>query len=595
MFCDGTLGENIFTDGDFGSGFLTNLPSDANGYAPGYTYQSTPPPSDGFYILTNNTSAWGSFADPNWINIGDNSADPNGYMMVVNASYEPGLFYEETVDGLCENTLYQFSADIINLLAFSGQIEPNIDFLINGQTQYSTGNISASGQWVTHGFTFSTNANTTSLTLSIRNNAPGGNGNDLAIDNIAFRACGPETFIETSIPVICAGGTATLEAEIIGSQYDTPFYQWQISTDAGGTWNDLIGENDDALFLATPIEEYQYRLLVSNSATTINNSKCRIISNVEEIKIQPSDYISFDTLCLGLELQVGNSIYNSTGIYVDSLLTSYGCDSIITTNLEILPPTNITADLVLENPLCPDESNGTISIENIQGGSAPYSYFLDDLPNQQDSVFDFLEEGTYVVSIEDSYGCIGILEAELFDPPTITAALGEDVSILLGSSYNINPQVNLPVDTFFWFPMNGLECTTDCLNPTAFPVTTTTYELIVSDEGGCTASDSITIFVDNTRRIFIPNAFTPDGDGYNDYMTIYGGVDVAEILNFKIFNRWGAVVFSNKNFQPNNDLIGWNGLVNGKKVDSGVYVYIAEILFKDGLVEKYYGDITVVE
>ena len=130
-FCDGTLGENIFTDGDFGSGAANVLPNDVNGYAPSYSYQASPPPNDGFYTITNNTSTWGSFAASAWVNIADNSSDPEGYMMVINASYDPGVFYENTIDNLCENTLYQFSADVINLLNGSGGIAPNLDFLIN--------------------------------------------------------------------------------------------------------------------------------------------------------------------------------------------------------------------------------------------------------------------------------------------------------------------------------------------------------------------------------------------------------------------------------------------------------------------------------
>ena len=74
-FCNGTLGENIFNDGDFGSGPANILPSDMNGYAPSYTYQANPPPNDGSYTITNNTTTWGSFAATAWINIGDNSTE----------------------------------------------------------------------------------------------------------------------------------------------------------------------------------------------------------------------------------------------------------------------------------------------------------------------------------------------------------------------------------------------------------------------------------------------------------------------------------------------------------------------------------------
>lgn len=594
MFCDGTLGENIFTDGDFGSGFQTNLPTDANNYAPGYNYQSTPPPNDGNYIITNNTSAWGSFAASSWINIGDNSNDPNGYMMVVNASYDPSNFYEKTITGLCENTLYQFSADVINLLT-GGGIKPNLDFVIDGSVQYSTGEIPADQTWNTYGFTFTTAPGTTSLNLAIRNNAPGGAGNDLAIDNIEFRTCGPETIIKSSIPFICEGISASVLAEIIGTQYPTPFYQWQLSIDGGATWNNVVGENNEELFLATPTDGFQYRLLVSNSSATIDNEKCRIISNIHEVEITPIDFVYFDTLCQGLSLEVGNSSYSTAGIYVDSFFTSYGCDSIVISNLEFVSDQGISADIEVTNPSCANSASGTINVSNVQNGSGIYTYYLNEEYLGDIPFFEYIIAGNYTVRIVDHYGCEVSYDVAVIDPVELTVDLGDDVTILLGESYDIVPQTNLPTTSFVWLNSNGLECTIDCFNPTVFPIETTNYPILVTNAEGCTATDSITIAVDKTRRVFIPNAFSPDADGYNDYFTIYSGVGVEEILNFQIFNRWGSLVFSKNNFQGNLELEGWDGTFKGKKMDSGVYIYTVEILFKDGLTERFSGDVTIVE
>ena len=102
--CTGNLGANIFEAGDFGAGPSNLILSDP-GIAPGYIYTLSPPPEDGYYTITNNTGAWGGLY-ATWLPIRDNSSDPLGYMMVVNASYSAGIFYEQTVDGLCENTLY---------------------------------------------------------------------------------------------------------------------------------------------------------------------------------------------------------------------------------------------------------------------------------------------------------------------------------------------------------------------------------------------------------------------------------------------------------------------------------------------------------
>ncbi|MFT5723569.1 MAG: hypothetical protein ACI9JN_000683, partial [Bacteroidia bacterium] len=111
--CNGYLGANIYKQGDFGSGQMNIIPIDPK-IAPGYRYVSNPPPQDGTYIITNDINKWSK--GYNWLKIQDNSTDTNGYMMVVNASFNPGLFLELPINDLCENTLYEFSADLINLI-----------------------------------------------------------------------------------------------------------------------------------------------------------------------------------------------------------------------------------------------------------------------------------------------------------------------------------------------------------------------------------------------------------------------------------------------------------------------------------------------
>ncbi len=131
--CSGNFGKNIFESGDFGSGTAQTLQNDPQ-IAPGYIYTTSLPPSDGYYTLTNLMRQNEIYGD--WLPIGDFSDDANGYMMVVNASNEPGLFYEQTITGLCEDVLYEFSADIINLVRASStdRIDPNVSFYWTGKS-----------------------------------------------------------------------------------------------------------------------------------------------------------------------------------------------------------------------------------------------------------------------------------------------------------------------------------------------------------------------------------------------------------------------------------------------------------------------------
>lgn len=136
--CGGNLGENIFEVGDFGSGVVNFLFVNF-GIVLGYFYFIFFLFNDGFYIIINYIVLW-LFWD-SWFFIGDNSIDFNGYMMVVNVSFEEGVFYEQQVDGLCENILYEFLVDMINLiwLFVLDYICFNVLFLIDGEVWYIIG------------------------------------------------------------------------------------------------------------------------------------------------------------------------------------------------------------------------------------------------------------------------------------------------------------------------------------------------------------------------------------------------------------------------------------------------------------------------
>ena len=97
------------------------------------------------------------------------------------------------------------------------------------------------------------------------------------------------------------------------------------------------------------------------------------------------------------------------------------------------------------------------------------------------------------------------------------------------------------------------------------------------------------------RKVFIPNTFTPNADGHNDYFNIYASIpNVQGIEELTILNRWGAVIYQRKDFLPNEINASWDGTYQGKNLESGVYVYLTKIRFLDGKVVRYVGDITLV-
>ena len=596
--CTGNLGDNIFELGDFGSGQV-NIPEKPDGIVSTYNYVKQGPPSDGNFTITNNTGVWINLYS-SWIKMEDQSTDPNGYFMVINADFSPGVFYEQAIEGLCENTLYTFSADVINMVKNGtlNHILPNVSFLLDGEEKYSTGDIQQNERWITYGFTFTTGTGITAMNLSLRNNAPGGFGNDLAIDNITFRPCGPVAeILPKDIANICEDGDPIeINATINGDQYGMGAFQWQQSFDEGLTWENIDFANENAIqHTEKNAGFYYYRYLISNSVENLRNAKCRVNSNTKIIQVVPKFYTIEKEICEGLSFSVGNSKYNQSGIFTDSLISSIGCDSIVTTDLTVVPDVGINPFIQVNHPICFGDSAGAIDIPNIQNIRLPFHIQMGDREATSLVRFERLSARTYTIFIEDDIGCTFSQTVELIDPEQFIINIGGDLTIDLGESVTINPITNHPIDQFQWFPTQEERCTDDCLDQTFQPIVSNTYTLTAISEDGCAAIDSIFINVNPVRKVFIPNVFSPNRDGQNDYFSIYAAIpNVQEILQVAIFDRWGNLIFDIKNLNPmeGNDL--WDGIYNGQIVERGVYLYFANILFLDGKKEIIQGSVTVI-
>ena len=292
--------------------------------------------------------------------------------------------------------------------------------------------------------------------------------------------------------------------------------------------------------------------------------------------------------------QTTDLINNLTaGTYTVTITDQVGCT--LVGDFELVAPTPLEIMADFNNPICDGPTTGFISITQSAGGIAPYTYRLNNNAFTSDDIFENLSEGNYELEMMDANGCV-ISINEILDAPQIPDVdLGGNVDINLGEPFTFNTAFNnVNLDQILWTPADDFDCV-ECLNPTLTPLNTGAYTLVVTSEDDCMDSDSITITVNKFRKFFAPNAFSPDFDGFNDFFTLYGGPEVEIIEELIIFNRWGAVVFEGKNMNSGIEPEGWDGTLNGKRVNPGVYAWIANIRFIDGEVISYTGDITVVK
>ena len=283
--------------GTFGSGKAKNRTASSK-ISNNYTYNVFGPnmPNDYYYNISNNTSTgaagyttlntW-AIPDPNipgfpyshrvfglWDIIGDHTGaispllgnpatdtvnGTGGYMAVINSSYKTGIAFLDTINNLCPNTYYQYSAWFRNICSRcacdsngnppgnaayiptgpgdSSGVHPNLTFNVNGFDYYTTGDLPYTGQWIRKGFTYLTGPTQTSMVIFVRNNAPGGGGNDWALDDISVATCVPNITLTPNKPdTLCRGADDTVRFKV--TAFFNNYTEWKLekSVDGGATW-----------------------------------------------------------------------------------------------------------------------------------------------------------------------------------------------------------------------------------------------------------------------------------------------------------------------------------------------------------------------
>ncbi|RYY25935.1 MAG: PKD domain-containing protein, partial [Sphingobacteriaceae bacterium] len=336
QLCTGSLGDPVVSI-NFGAGTATHAGALASGTT-SYTYSSADFPSDGSYTVENSTAGSGSV----WWSTTDHTGNSGGYMMVVNASVsKTDYFYKSTVSGLCPGTTYEFAAWVVNLLRSRDISPPNITFTISTTSgtvlgTYNTGTIpltSGGPVWKQYGLYFTTPANVGDVVIQMTNNSAGGApANDLALDDITFRACGPtmvSSFSSSSAvttQTVCAGSNQQFNlSAAVSTGYNNPAYQWQVNSGSG--WTNIAGATATNYTLSTPTTAgtYQYRL-VSSEAANIGSAACQVASNLLTLTVTPAAVASFtvaDTTCRSDSVVFKNTSA-TTGVTVSAWKWDFG-------------------------------------------------------------------------------------------------------------------------------------------------------------------------------------------------------------------------------------------------------------------------------
>ena len=617
--CTGSVGDPIINE-TFGAGASTFGPPLGPGKTSSLDFQADNCPGDGHYAILNYTSGCWPY-DVVWHTTTDHTGNAHGYYMLINASYQPSDFYIQNVTGLCEGTTYQFAAWLLNMCSVTGTL-PNITMTIEKTdgtvlAKYETGDIHIINPvtWNQYGFNFTTPAGVSGVVLRMRNNAPGGVGNDVALDDITFRPIGPAIVISAAnvtgdTAVLCESNANNLQfSSSVEDCYVSTAYQWQQSTDGGANWTDITGATA-AAYIATPVSAgtYMYRLAAAQ-ATSIGNTSCRVTSEPFTVLVYAKDQRTItiaqspENICgartvifTATTTNGGNTpIYQwqlngkvigtngptftsntlSAGDVVNCIFTSsLPCNSPLVSNsitVKIGKPVTTT----LNQSICEGESyagytqTGTYTDVFKSSSSCDSTRTLNlTVKNKITIIIDtticygssykgYTTSGIYTNTFTAANGCDSVQTINLNVLPDINRKVWNDTLLCTGDTIVLSPGI---FDTYLW---------QDGSVQSSFAVARGgVYAVTVSNQCG-TATKQVNI-TEQICTIAFPTGFTPNGDGLNDVFKVVNGYHL-QYFHLSIINRWGQPIF--KSSEPAK---GWNGMLNGKPADTGTYIWFCE-------------------
>ena len=260
---------------------------------------------------------------------------------------------------------------------------------------------------------------------------------------------------------------------------------------------------------------------------------------------------------------------------------------------------------------CAGQATGTITLDSISGGTAPYLFsFGANGPYGSDAILtQGLRAGVYTVYTQDVNGCIDSVENIIVrDTINYQVTAYQDQTINLGDTVRLYGTVNSTLTAadsalVSWSQVDlntGIRSTIlvgpDALTGFTPPIFYTDMQFILSLNNGCGDSSIVTIEVNRQQTVFVPDAFSPNGDGTNDIFTVYGSTDVSRIKKFMIFDRWGETVHISEDFEPNSvdPAHGWDGTFRGQEMNPAVFIYYVEIELANGEIVSRKGDVTLI-
>jgi gliding motility-associated-like protein len=277
----------------------------------------------------------------------------------------------------------------------------------------------------------------------------------------------------------------------------------------------------------------------------------------------------------------------TAGLYRVSISDANGCR-----HLDSIIAHKMTVDLQLTPNNCAGDKKGGIRIQ-VRGGLPDYRIKVGNGDFGRDSILRQLSGGKYKISVLDQSGCLWSKTVSLPDPPLFSIQLPKDTVLKMGASLVLRAQANERLKSFLWKSDQKEACTTCPELSLTRLLNSQLVSLSAISQNNCTASATLRITIQKDYHVYIPNAFSPNGDDHNAFFELFLGPNAERVRTLEIFTRWGEKVFSfdadNGGGEPK-----WDGFFRGSAMANEVLVYKAEVDFIDGERKQFAGSLVLV-
>lgn len=499
---------------------------------------------------------------------------------------------------ICAGEMATFSIDPI----FIGD-NPTIEWFVDGQNanfsglEYQSSTLT-NGQTV-HAVISSTEACYTAPILSL-------DPITVTINEIET----PYIIIDADFSKVCPGTEVNLQSsgDFLG---DNPVYNWYVNGDLQNVQNgtfavvaneelttvELMVESNEECISQT--EAYSETLEIATAPMKVQNETispehCGQKDGAVSLDIDGG----FGLITSSFSINQNNLALENleAGEIILDLTDSLGCriDHRLTIPEELGPSIE---ELNILQPNCDNQTTGAgfVSVSNANDVSI---YWMNENADEVATGRNApdLDPGIYLVEVMDDYGCISREEFAIENVVPVFTTGDQEFLVSLGENLELNPNaVSGGSDlTYSWEGNQTVDCI-DCASLNISPVESGRYQVTITNETGCSNTVTYLVKVRKNYDVYLPNAFSPNGDGNNDFWNVFVGDEVASVDKITIFNRWGATVFQASDVSLNEEQAGWNGNFKNQQSGMGVYVVSVEVTFKDGDRQVFNGDITLTK